>query len=178
MPKPIPMALRRSIIERYKKGEKISTLARNYNVNRGSIYSLIRRMEQTGNVEGLKPRYGKCGKPRPEESQFIFRAVRCMRTWHPNWGSEKIRAEMLRMRPGLALPHYRTFNRWFHWNGQITTAPKSTLPKQSPKRATRLHEIWQIDAKEEMTIADGSKNCWLNITDEYSGAVIDPPVFP
>jgi len=84
---------------------------------------------------------------------------------------------MHRMRPELKLPHYRTFNRWFHWNNQLEVSTKSVLPKVNARTAKRLHEIWQIDAKEEMIIADGSKNCWLNITDEYSGTVIDPPVF-
>ena len=100
-----------------------------------------------------------------------------MRAWHPTWGSEKIHAEMRQMRPNLQLPHYRTFNRWFHWNAQLDVSLKSVLPKSNPKQARRLHEGWQIDAKEELTIADGSKNCWLNITDEYSGTVIAPPVF-
>jgi hypothetical protein len=52
------------------------------------------------------------------------------------------------------------------------------LPKTKPRQAKNLHEGWQIDAKEEMRLADGSKSSWLNITDEYSGMVIDPPVFP
>ncbi|MCP4131629.1 MAG: helix-turn-helix domain-containing protein [bacterium] len=170
------MALRQSILERYKKGEKISFLARVFKVNRGTIYSFIKREASEG-IDGLRPNYDKCGKSRPYENEFIFRAVRCLRTWHPAWGAEKIRAEMLRIRPGLQLPHYRTFNRWFHWNGQKEMLLKSKLPKPKSRQARRLHEGWQIDAKEEMTIADHSKNCWLNITDEYSGTVIDPCVF-
>jgi len=176
MPTPISMALRQSIIERYKKGEKVASLARTFKVSRGSIYSFIKR-ETSNGLEGLVPHYRQCGKIRPSSNQFIFRAVRCLRTWHPTWGAEKIRAEMHQMRPDLKLPHYRTFSRWFHWNKQIVVRLKSSLPKQKTKQATRLHEGWQIDAKEEMTIADGSKTCWLNITDEYSGTVIDPPVF-
>ncbi|MEL7196591.1 MAG: hypothetical protein AAFO96_29475 [Bacteroidota bacterium] len=101
-----------------------------------------------------------------------------MRTWHPNWGAEKIRAELLKMRPGLHVPHYRTLNRWFHWNNQIHLPSRSKLPRCASSQATYLHEGWQLDAKEELTTADGKKNCWLNITDEYSGTVIDPVVFP
>lgn len=172
-----PMAIRQSIIERYKKGEKISFLSRAFKVSRGSIYTFIER-ESSGGIEGLRPKYGACGKTRPDEKDFIFRAVRCLRTWHPSWGAEKIRAEMLQMRPELKLPHYRTFTRWFHWNKQLTPRLKSNLPKTSSEQAHHLHEGWQIDAKEEMRIADGSKNCWLNITDEYSGTVISPSVFP
>ena len=171
------MAIRQSIVERYKKGEKVSSLSREFKINRSSIYTFINRAESQG-IEGLRPKYKKCGKARPIPSQFIFRAVRCMRTWHPSWGAEKIRAELLRMRPELELPHYRTFNRWFHWNKQIKPRLRSNLPSVQIRQAERLHEGWQIDAKEEMSIGDGSKNCWLNITDEHSGMVIDPPVFP
>jgi hypothetical protein len=176
MPEPIPMAIRQSIVERHARGETISSLSRQFQVSRRSVYNLINRHSCEGD-SGLRPRYANCGQQRPLESDFLFRAVRCMRAWHPGWGSEKIRAEMQRMRPNLALPHYRTMTRWFHWNGQMEIRLKSKLPQTGTRQATRLHEIWQIDAKEEMRIANGSKNCWLNVTDEYSGGVMDPPVF-
>jgi hypothetical protein len=171
------MATRQNIVARYTQGERISSLAREYQVSRRSIYTLLERHSLEGEA-GLRPRYEQCGRTRPDAASFIYRAVGCLRTWHPSWGAEKIRAEMQRMRPELSLPHYRTMTRWFHWNEQITVPLKSNLPQTTTRQATRLHEGWQIDAKEEMHIADGSKNCWLNITDEFSGTVIDPPVFP
>lgn len=174
---PIPMAIRQSIVECYAQGEGISSLARQFQVSRRSIYTLISRHSCAG-ASGLRSRYENCGQPRPLENGFIYRAVRCMRTWHPGWGAEKIRAEIQRMRPDLALPHYRTMTRWFHWNGQLEVRLKSRLPHTKTRQARHVHEGWQIDAKEEMQIADGSKNCWLNITDEYSGGVMDPSVFP
>ncbi len=82
------------------------------------------------------------------------------------------------MGPGPELPHCRALNRWFHWNGQAETPPRPALPKARRRDAKHLHEGWQADAKEEMEAADGTMDCWLNITDEYSGTVIDPPVFP
>ena len=176
MPQAVSMAVRQSIISHYEKGEKISSISRLFNVSRATIYELLKRHKREG-VQGLKPKYGNCGKERPDEKGFIYRAVRCMRTWHSDWGAEKIHAEIAQMRPKLELPHYRTFNRWFHWNKQLQVYLQSTLPKVNTKWAKHLHEGWQIDAKEEMTTGDGNKQCWLNITDEYSGAVIAPPVF-
>ena len=75
----------------------------------------------------------------------------------------------------MELPNVRTFYRWFHWNKQIRS--KSKVPKQQAQWARHLHQGWQIDAKEEMQTLDGQKSCWLNIVDEHSGTVIDPPVF-
>lgn len=176
MPQAISMAIRQSILSDYNKGVKTSSIIRAYNVSKTSIYNIIKRYKAEGE-QGLRPRYDNCGKSRPNGEDFIYRAVRCLRTWHPSWGAEKIRAEMQYMRPELKLPHYRTFYKWFHWNGQLIIRPKSTLPASNPKSAKALHEIWQIDAKEEMTTLDGQKQCWLNIVDEFSGMVIDPYVF-
>lgn len=176
MPQAISMAIRQSIIRHYEQGETISFISRLFNVNRGTIYTLINRHKKDGE-QGLKTDYNNCGKGRLDENDFIYRAVRCMRTWHPGWGSEKIHAEIAQMRPELKLPHYRTINRWFHWNNQLQPVFRSALPKANTKKAKYLHEGWQIDAKEEMLTMDGNKQCWLNIVDEYSGTVIAPPVF-
>lgn len=175
MPKAISMAVRQSIISQYKTGISKSKIACNFQVGRTTVHSLISLYEKQGE-QGLQTKYDNCGKPRPEETEFIYRSVRCFRTWHPTWGGEKIHARLIQLRPGLVLPDVRTFYRWFHWNNQIIT--KSKIPKEPRKWATHLHEGWQIDAKEDMQTEDGRKNCWLNIVDEHSGTVIDPPVFP
>ncbi len=171
------MAVRQRIIEQYKAGKGVSELSRIHDVSRGSIYTFIQRERQAGK-KGLLPHYHNCGTARPGVQEVPYRAVRCFRTWHPSWGAEKIRAELLRLRPDLQLPHYRTINRWFHWNGQLALRLRSKPPKSLVRQASELHQGWQIDAKEELRLADGSRNCWLNITDEYSGTVISPPVFP
>ena len=175
MYRPTPMAKRQSIIGLYEKGHSITSISQALKVSRGTVHALINRYKLKGD-EGLKPLYSNCGKPRLNASDFIFRAVRCMKTWHPGWGAEKIHAQILLMRPGRELPSVRTFYRWFRWNEQ--TVPSTKLPKQPAQWAKQLHEGWQIDAKEEMVTADGVKQCWLNITDEHSGTVLDPPVFP
>jgi len=176
MPKSLSMATRLSIIEHHQKGENISSLSRKFKINRGTIRELIKRHKEEG-AEGLRPKYEFCGKKRPDEEDFIFRAVRCFRAWHPGWGAEKIRCELRLRDKNIKLPSVRTMNRWFHWNNQISVSLKSTLPISENKKAKALHEVWQIDAKEEMVLIDGSKNCWLNIVDEFSGMVIQPSVF-
>jgi hypothetical protein len=175
MPRAISMAMRQLVVDQYKRGISKSKIACNLQIGRTSVHTIISRYKEAGE-SGLIPNYDNCGKSRPQASDFIYRAVRCMRTWHPNWGGEKIRSQMLMLRPELDLPEVRTFYRWFHWNNQIES--KSKTPKQESHWAKHIHEVWQIDAKEEIQTADGQKNCWLNIVDEASGAVIDPPVFP
>ena len=177
MARATPIAVRQCIVEQYKAGKSVIELSRTHHVSRGSIYSFIRREQQDGK-KGLLPRYHNCGTARPGAQELVYRAVRCFRTWHPGWGAEKIRAELVRLRPDLHVPHYRTINRWLHWNGQLETPLRSQPPPSPVRQSSALHQGWQIDAKEELRLADGSRNCWLNITDEHSGTVISPAVFP
>lgn len=168
------IVLRQKIVSSYKKGVRISELSRTYNVSRGSIYSYIKLYDASGET-GLKPSYFNCGRKSLTASNLVYRIVRCFRTWHPNWGADKIRAEILRLRPNMSLPKVRTIHRWLVRNGQVKRRTK--LPSDHKKWAKSLHEGWQVDAKEDMKVADASKNCWLNIVDEHSGTVISPPVF-
>lgn len=41
-----------------------------------------------------------------------------------------------------------------------------------------MHNIWQVDAKEQLVLANGSHACYLTITDERSGAWIEGIAFP
>ncbi|MCH2043014.1 MAG: hypothetical protein MK212_02650 [Saprospiraceae bacterium] len=40
------------------------------------------------------------------------------------------------------------------------------------KKVKEVHDEWQIDAKENLTLQDGSRACYLNIVDKKSGAVL------
>lgn len=175
MPRITPMAVRTQIVQKYVEGQSISSISAELKISRKTIHTLIDRYKSHGEP-GLKPHYRHCGKKRPSADDFVFRAARCLKTWHPSWGGEKIHAEISRARPTLSLPSVRTLHRWFRWNAQVIA--KTKLPKAPPKWARTLHEGWQIDAKEHMRTADGQWQCWLNIIDECSGTVIDPPVFP
>lgn len=175
MPRAIPMALRKSVIDQCKKGISKTQIALNLGIGRTSVHKMLQMYEEQGDA-GLLPNYGNCGRNRPGPDDLIYRSVRCFRTWHPKWGADKIKAELHRLRPTLNLPSTKTLYRWFHWNQQITS--RSRLPAAPRQWAKSLHEGWQIDAKEQMQTQDGKKSCWLNIVDEHSGTVIDPPVFP
>lgn len=41
----------------------------------------------------------------------------------------------------------------------------------------KVHECWQIDAKENLCLLDGSKACYLTMVDKKSGAVLVTPCF-
>jgi hypothetical protein len=77
-----------------------------------------------------------------------------------------------------ALPAARTLQRWFAKAG-LGPAPQGRRPKTVKKwRATRPHETWQVDAAEDIPLADGTRTSWLRIADEFTGAVLKTVVFP
>jgi len=45
-------------------------------------------------------------------------------------------------------------------------------------RGQAVHDVWAVDAKEAMALADGSHASWLVVSDEASGAVLHTEVFP
>lgn len=176
MGKPINAGIRHLIIEGRHSGKTLSELSALHGVSYTSVQQLCHRYNEEGKT-GLKPRYSSCGRKRPDaSSHFIYRAMLCYKCWHPTWGAGKIKAEILLLRPELSLPPLRTIQKWFCYAGLDKL--RNRLPRQAKQWAKSAHEVWQIDAKEEMQIRDGTKNCWLNIKDEYTGAVLSPVVFP
>lgn len=170
------MGLRLQIIESRQAGKTLVELCAEHKMSYGTVQALCARYAQRG-TEGLTPRYANCGKRRRDvRGDLVYRAVRCFKTWHPQWGAEKIRAELLMLRPNLEVPPTRTMQQWFVYNGQ--NCRRSKPPQSERQWAKAVHEVWQVDAKEEMPTLDGCKNCWLNITDERSGGIIKPKVFP
>jgi hypothetical protein len=169
------VAVRHSIIEIYESGQTLVSIATEQGLSYGCVQQLCTRYKILGS-SGLKPQYSQCGKPYPDNNDFVYRAVKCLRTWHPRWGAGKIRAELLASRPQLIVPHIRTIQRWFVHNKQNKCRDKQ--PRERKTWGKYPHEVWEIDAKEEIQTLEGRNNCWLNIKDEYTGAVIDPVVFP
>jgi Helix-turn-helix domain len=176
MAQAISWGLRRTIVAKREKGVTLQALAEEHGISYRSVQTMCSRYKTQGE-SGLKPRYEHCGKKRRDpHKDFVYRSVRCYKCWHPNWGAEKIRAELLLLRPDLEVPPARTLQKWFEYNGQ--NKGKSKPPRQEAQWGKRAHEVWQVDAKEEMQTLDGEKNCWLNIKDEHTGAVLEPAVFP
>lgn len=108
MPGPILMAVRLQILRQYEEETPISAISRNFKVSRRAVHTLIKRYQAEGE-QGLKPLYSNCGKKRLDGNDFVYRAVRCMKSWHPGWGAEKIHAEISRMRFRFGLAPYSYF---------------------------------------------------------------------
>jgi transposase InsO family protein len=74
------------------------------------------------------------------------------------------------------LPCARTLQRWFAQLA-LPPAPAGQHPAADANRATRPHEVWQMDAAELIALRSGQRVSWLRITDEFSGAALGTRVF-
>lgn len=130
----------------------------------------------TEGTAGLSPRYDHNGRPGPGRSCLIFRAALWLKRLHPDWGAVVIHT-VLKERYGSAnLVASRQMNRWFRKAGLSNRG--SRMPKNSKDWAWKVHDTWQVDAKEQQRLGSGEQTCWLTIVDEKSGALLEAPPFP
>jgi transposase len=175
MPRALPVALRQSIVERHLAGASLASVARELALSPWTVRTLWRRYRDRGEA-GLVPDYAACGRPGPRLSPEVSAPALALRRAHPGWGAGLIRIELAQQHPELALPHERTLRRWFRDAG--LAPPRRPPPAPDPPRARQPHERWQLDATEQIPLADGSRVSWLAASEEATGAMLGAVVFP
>lgn len=127
--------------------------------------------------EAILPDYDRCGASQPNRtsSQLLGEASQ-FREQHPTWGAPLIRVMMGHRHQGCRLPSARTLQRWFQEN-ELPAAPPGHRPALNDGRAEQPHQVWQMDAAEQVPLARGKRASWLRIVDEWTGAVLDTAVF-
>ena len=175
MPSPIPVPVRQAIFKRWQKGESLSRLAEDFKIPVRTIRNLVRRFSQRGQ-EGLEPDYGRCAtRTLPTDSESYQKAME-LRRQHPKWGSGLIRI-FLQKQHSVGCPSERTLQRWFR-QATMPEAPPGRRPAGNDHRAQRPHEVWQMDAVEQLRLGSGHRVSWLRVVDECSGAVLQTTIFP
>jgi len=165
---PTPFWVRQRIIEARRNGERISAIAQRYGVSRTTVTNLWRRYQRQG-PDGLAADYSACG--RPANKGRLYRAARYLKYLHRSWGAPLIRTLLIE-RYGPHVPSARTLQRWF--TAATLTVPRQKRPPVDRDKGQAVHAVWQIDAKERLPM----QACYLSIVDEYSGALLEAPVFP
>jgi transposase InsO family protein len=72
----------------------------------------------------------------------------------------------------------RTLQRWFRRAGLLAARSGRRAGPSSYQRAQQPHDVWQMDAADQVALQNGRQVCWLRIADECSGAVLQTTVFP
>ena len=127
--------------------------------------------------ETITPAYKGCGQNQPFETrQELLDEARQLREQHPTWGAPLIRVMMKQKRRRRPLPAARTLQRWFKKDAS-PQAPPGRRPATTEDRADEPHEVWQMDASEQIALRTGRQVSWLRVVDECTGAVLETKVF-
>lgn len=167
--------VKHQIISKRESGQSLQSIALELQVSYGAARNLWIRFQSEGQT-GLLPRYDNNGRKGPDRSCLIFRAACWLKRLHRDWGALVIHTKLKGRYGDEQLPSSRQMNRWF---SKVGLSGRGSRMPQNPKQwAEKVHDVWQMDAKEQVRPDSGGGVCWLTIVDEKSGALIEAPPFP
>jgi transposase len=175
MPRAVALPIREQIITLHQQGIRLTTIAQQLGLSYHTVRQCWQRFCHEG-VAGLSPHYAHCGPKKRRFEAGVVEAALTLKRDHPRWGAGLIRVELQPQFPNLPLPSARSLQRWFVAAGLQPL--RSKRPVCVSPRARQVHEVWELDAKERMRLAEGTGTSVLSVTDEASGAWLDALVFP
>jgi transposase len=174
MPAATPIHIRRLIIGRREAGESYAAIGRELSVPYITVRKVYQHYQQTGQEE---PSYERCRHSRVRKAEAIYQQAIALKGGHPGWGAGLIWVELAEQFDEQQLPSIRTLQRWFH-RAKLTPRRRERQPAGQLARGEAVHQVWALDAKEQIQLQDGSYVSWLTISDEASGAVLEASLFP
>ena len=177
MPHPIPVPVRQLIVQRAAQGQNAGVIARSL----GLVSRTVRQMLQRLRVQGpnaLTTSYPSRPYQHPPQFRALIEEALQLRRAHPTWGAGLVCVLLRRHCPADVIPTERTLQRWFRRAGLIPAPNGRRSGLSSYQRAPQPHDVWQMDAADQVALRNGRQVCWLRIADECSGAVLQTTVFP
>jgi hypothetical protein len=181
------MTVRESIVSQRKSGYSMLEISKNLSISYNSVRTLCQRyasceQSESGIKAALLPQYGQCGPQDKAYSIAIIESALSLKRLHPRWGAPRLRLALETemgskdSEGGQKIPSIRTLERWYRENNLVK--PKRQTGEPHIGRARAVHNIWEVDAKEQLELLDGQSACYLTMVDEKSGAWLASPVFP
>lgn len=167
------ISVRELIIHEKLSGKPLVKISEEQSVPYTTVCRIWRRYKK-GGFENIKPRYQNCGLKRPKYYRMYRRSI-WLKRQHPSWGAPYILTLIAQKYPQEACPSTRTVQKWF--KSKNLSRPKIQREEQKVEAVKEVHDCWQIDAKENIKLADGTRACYLTTVDVKSGAVLETPVF-
>ena len=171
----LPYKDRELIVHQKLKGKSLTTIALENNFSYSTTCRIWRRFKVNG-FEGLLANYINCGPRTIKRSRKIHRYSLWLKRKYPKWGAPFIMTILKERYPTEEFPSIRSMQLWFRKAG--LSFPKAYRKEPKVEKVSAVHDRWQIDAKENIKLQDGSKACYLSVIDVKSGAAIGAPVFP
>ena len=175
MPAAIPIPVRQVILKRWQQGESVARLAAELKLAVRTVRHLVHRFAKRGS-SGLEPDYARCATKTMPASSAAFQQATAMRAQHPTWGGGLIRV-LLQEQGHADWASERTLQRWMQ-RSTLAPAPPGRRPDSDARRAQQPHAVWQMDAVDQLRLANGQQVSWLRLVDECSGAVLQTTIFP
>jgi hypothetical protein len=177
MPHPIPLPVRQVIAQRAEQGQSADLIARCLGLVPRTVRQLLQRLRVQGK-NALAASYPSRGYSHSSQLGTLVEEALQLRRAHPTWGAGLVRVQLRRHYPQAPIPAERTLQRWFRRAGLIAAPSGRRSEPSSYHRAQQPHEVWQMDAADQVALRNGKQVCWLRIADECSGAVLETTVFP
>ena len=168
---------REALIALQEQGVSMYQISVQELISYGSVKGLINRYKKEG-ISGLIPKYSSCGQTRSYESECSYRLVRLYKHYHCEWGVGYILMKIKEKYPQLKLCVSRTYERRLKSENITSLVKNPPLQYEYHSEAARLpHDIWQIDGKEQLKTLDGQATCYLTVSDEKTGCLLETKVF-
>lgn len=173
--------IREEILRHRSIGLSMIEISETLQISYNSVRELCKRYAscektQEGIKAALRPRYDLCGPQEKIWSPEIVSAALNLKQSHKRWGAPRLRITLAEELETEELPSIRTLERWFREHN-LSKPPRQTGEPRIG-RAKAVHNIWEVDAKENLVLQDGQEACYLTTVDEKSGAWLASPVFP
>ncbi len=175
MPGATDNGIRLEIVKRHEKGESLRSISEELHMSYETVKKIWRHWQVKGAIEPNYEQARQRGTRTYGEAQALALE---MKRLHPRWGAQLILLEMQQAQPQMTLPSVRTLQRWFVEAGMNRSSQVKSQRVKHVQRGQQVHQVWAVDAKENMQLADGSWVSWLLISDEASGAILHSEIFP
>lgn len=165
------MNLKIQFIDDWKAGYSSKTvLSQRYGVSRPTIYKWLKRYEQQG-IEGLKEQSRAPKRCPRRTSKDILDLVIAEKLKNRKRGPRKVRAQLKRKHPELALPAVSTIAYWLEKEGLVERRKRRlhVPPYTEPFSACNApNDVWSIDYKGQFYMKNGMVCYPLTLSDNYS----------
>ena len=153
MPPPVPFPVRQAVWSRFRDGQDAPTIADALGLSPRTVRRLIQRFRSEVS-DPLATSHHRCGLATPKPDAALVQRVLELRREHPTWGAGLIRVMLRRLGVSEPLPATRTLRRWL-LRADLAPAPPGRRSPRAIRRATRPHEVWQMDAAELVPLRSG-----------------------
>src|SRR5262249_14137077 len=160
-----PSAVRQAVRRLFAQGLAPADIARSLDLPASTVRLWLRRFRQHGDA-ALRPAYASCGRHQSLRPSPLLPLVLQLHAEPPRWGAGRLRVEWAALRPAPPLPTPRTLQRWLRRHHVAPARPGR--PAKDP-RSRQVHDVWQVDAVEQLPLATGQQVSWLRLADEASG---------